>query len=344
MPACPACGGVETRAWYWKATDSEIAYPGLKPPHVAGHQIARCAGCGLGRVDPLPTEAALKALYAEDYFGARDFSGGISDALVRYRRYSGPPALRAIRAANERAYEQAHVARLAEHYTALGGWANPPRFLDVGCGMGGVLAAAKERGWRAVGVEPSQTGAALTHRRGLDVINADLANSGLPDASCDIIHIREVLEHVLDPVFVLREARRRLAPSGMLYVQVPNDIEGYRARVFPQVWWLIPPLHVWYFTFATLERLLNKVGLTARVTGTLGLGVGFDSYRYLAAGVGVLAWLDGHEDGPAGMAPRTARAAFRVAGAPADRMLDRAQRHSSLWVCATEIQPDAGVV
>ncbi len=341
MPACPACGEGETRPWRWKAAASEIAYPGIKPSDVAGYQLVRCAKCGLGRVDPLPTAAMLKELYTEDYFGAGDFSGRISDALQRYRRYSGPPALQAIRAASQRAYEAAHVARLEEWHSELGGAARPPRLLDVGCGLGGVLAAAQARGWCAVGVEPSQTGAVLAHQRGLDVINADLATSGLPDQSFDIIHIREVLEHVLDPMALVREARARLAPGGMLYVQVPNDIEGYRASLFRQVWWLIPPLHVWYFTFDTLERLLRRVGLTARVTGTLGLGVGFDSYRYLAAQASILAWLDSHEDGAAGLVPRLARAAFRVAGTPADRLLDRAQKHSSLWVCATEIQPGA---
>lgn len=338
MLACLACGGVETRPWRWKAADSEIAYPGAKPPDVAGYQLVRCASCGLGRIDPLPTDALLKGLYTEDYFGAGDFSGGISDALQRYRRYTGPPALQAIRAASQHAYEVAHVARLAEAYVQMGGRATPPRLLDVGCGLGGVLAAAQERGWWAVGVEPSQMGAVRAHRRGLHVINADLPNSGLPDGSFDIIHIREVLEHVIDPLSMLQEARARLAPGGMVYVQVPNDIEGYRARVFGQIWWLIPPLHVWYFTFATIELLLRKVGLTSCVTGTLGLGLGFDSYRYLAARAGVLAWLDGHEDGAAGLVPRVARAAFRIAGSPADRLLDRAQKHSSLWVCAKEIQ------
>ncbi|MFN8496265.1 MAG: class I SAM-dependent methyltransferase [Anaerolineae bacterium] len=332
---CPACGVTAARPWRWKPDDSEIAYPGVKPAHAPGYQIVRCAGCGLGRVDPLPTDADLRALYAEDYFGGSDFSGGISDALVRYRRYSGPPALQVLRAANERAYEAAHVADLQAWYSQLGGPAAPPRFLDVGCGAGGVLAAGKARGWRVVGVEPSQAGAALTRRRNLNVIAADLAHAGLPDSAFDIVHIREVLEHVVEPMGMLREARRLLAPGGMLYVQVPNDIEGYRARVFPTVWWLIPPLHVWYFTFDTLERMLQQVGLTSRVTGTLGLGVGYDSYRYLAARAGLLAWLDSHEAGPAGLAPRAARAAFRVAGAPVDRALDRQRRHSSLWVCAT---------
>ncbi|MFN8472906.1 MAG: class I SAM-dependent methyltransferase [Anaerolineae bacterium] len=333
-----------TRPWRWKPSDSELAYPGPKPGDVAGHQLVRCVGCGLGRVDPLSTDAELKVLYSDDYFGGSDFSGGISDALVRYRRYSGPPALQALRAANERAYEAAHAAHLQAWYARLGGQAAPPRFLDVGCGAGGVLEAGTACGWRVVGVEPSQAGAVLTHRRGLAVINADLADAGLPDGSFDIIHIREVLEHVIEPMRMLREARRLLAPGGMLYVQVPNDIEGYRARLFPETWWLIPPLHVWYFTFDTLERLLGQVGLTTRITGTLGLGVGYDSYRYLAARARLLPWLDRHEDGVAGVAPRAVRAAFRVAGSPGDHLLDRIRRHSSLWVCATEIRPDEGRV
>jgi hypothetical protein len=122
--------------------------------------------------------------------------------------------------------------------------------------------------------------------------------------------------------------------GGLVYVQVPNDLEGYRRWVFPRVWWLIPPLHLWYFTFGSLERLLGKVGFRPRVRGTLGLGVGADAYRYLGARLGVLGWLDSNEDGRWALVPRAVRAAVKVSASPADRVLNRARRHSSLWICA----------
>lgn len=334
---CPACGATATRPLYWKPADAETAYAGVKPVGSLGSQIVACATCGLGRVHPPPGAEELATLYGDDYFGAQTYRGLPSDPLVAYRRVAGPPRLAAIRAASMRAYERAHLADLAAWYADLHpACPTPRRLLDVGPGGGGVLAAAREVGWTAVGVEPSPAAAQAAANKGLVIVPTELAEAGFPDDCFDIVHVREVLEHVIDPLALLCEVRRVLRPGGLLYVQVPNDIEGYRRMVFPRVWWLIPPYHLWYFTFASLEALLARVGLAVHRRGTLGLGVGVDTYRYLGARLGVLAWLDTHEDDARlALAPRLTRAAFRAVGAPADAALNRAQRHTSLWVCAS---------
>ncbi len=334
---CPACGDFSARPLYWKPAAEETAHVGVKPSAISGYQIVACATCGLGRVDPCPRAEELATLYGDDYFSARAYRGLPSDSLIAYRRVGGPPRLAAIRAASMRAYERAHAADLAAWYGALSPHRpGPPRLLDVGAGGGGLLAAASEAGWTAVGVEPSATAARSAASKGLVVVPTELAEAGFPDGCFDIVHVREVLEHVRDPLALLVETRRVLRPGGLLYVQVPNDLEGYRRLVFSRVWWLIPPYHLWYFTFASLERLLARVGLTVRVRGTLGLGVGVDTYRYLGARLGVLTWLDAHEDDEQlALAPRLTRAAFRVAGAPADALLGCVRRHTSLWMCAT---------
>lgn len=334
--ACPACGCPTTRPLFWKPVDDETARRGAKPPHLPGYQVVACAVCGLGRVDPLPTAEDLAALYGDDYFQTVAFQGRVSDALVAYRPTGGPPRLEAIRAARLRAYEAAHVADLAAWSATLNPARRRVRLLDVGCGAGGVLAAARDVGWTAVGVEPSVAAARLAAQRGLTVLPTDLPDAGLPDAAFDIVHVREVLEHVTDPLALLQAARRVLRPGGLLYIQVPNDLEGYRVALFRRIWWVVPPFHLWYFSFDTLDRLLARVGLTARVRGTLGLGIGYDVYRYLGARLGALRWLDAHEDHKRlALIPRLARGVFRVAGAPTDTALNRIRRHSSLWVCAT---------
>lgn len=334
---CPACGESTTRPLYWKPVDEETARLGIKPSGLSGYQIVACMACGLGRVDPCPGAEELATLYGDEYFNTQAYRGLPSDSLIAYRRVGGPPRLAAIRAASMRGYERTHVADLAAWYASLHPTCpTPRRFLDVGAGSGGVLAAAQEIGWTAVGVEPSPTAARSAASKGLVIVPTELAEAGFPDGCFDIVHIREVLEHVLDPLALVSEAHRVLRPGGLLYVQVPNDLEGYRRAIFSRVWWLIPPYHLWYFTFASLERLLARVGLMVHVRGTLGLGVGVDTYRYLGAQLGVLAWLDAHEDDERlALAPRLTRAAFRAAGAPADVALNRARRHTSLWVCAT---------
>lgn len=339
---CPACGATATRPLYWKPADEEWARPGRQPAGVAGHQIVACEGCGLGRVDPLPGPDELARLYDADYFNPPAFRGRVSDALLSYRPLSGPPRLQAIRVASEQAYEQARLdvieaaaRRLREERLP----SRPLRFLDIGSGRGGALQAAQRRGWTALGVEPSPSAARLAAGRGLPIWQGSLAEGALPDGAFDIVHLREVLEHVRDPLALLRAAARTLRPDGLLYIQVPNDLQGYRRQVFGRIWWLIPPHHLWYFTFDSLARLLDQVGLTIVVRGTLGFGAGYDTYRYLGARLRVLGWLDRHEDGRLALAPRLVRAAFRAAGAPIDALINRAQRHSSLWVGAMPAHP-----
>lgn len=339
---CPACGAAETRPLYWKPQGEEWARPGQKPADRPGYQIAACGGCGLARVDPLPAPEELTRLYDADYFTPISFQGQVSDALLGYRPLSGPPRLQAIRVASEQAYERGRLDVIYAAYAQLhpgGPPARPLRFLDVGSGRGGAVEAARQRGWTALGLEPSPAAARLAARRGLPILQASLDDAGLPDETFDIVHLREVLEHVRDPLALLRAARRALRPDGLVYIQVPNDLEGFRRWLFPRIWWLIPPHHLWYFTFDSLARLLRQVGLAVGVSGTLGFGVGYDTYRYLGCRLGALAWLDQHEVGRLALAPRLTRAVFRAVGAPADALINRARRHSSLWVCAVPSNP-----
>ena len=62
---------------------------------------------------------------------------------------------------------------------------------------------------------------AQEHAHGLGVENlrfevADLFALGFPDASFDVIHVHQVLQHLEDPVAALVELRRVLDPDGVL--------------------------------------------------------------------------------------------------------------------------------
>ena len=120
------------------------------PADAGGWWVVRCNSCGLGRVDPLPLEADLPALYDEATSplapNRRAHTGGMDGHLTLYDRPGG-------RSASLR-YQGRLVAQVERFRQARKG-----RLLDVGCGAGYFLDAAREAGWQVQGVELSAAAA-----------------------------------------------------------------------------------------------------------------------------------------------------------------------------------------
>jgi SAM-dependent methyltransferase len=91
--------------------------------------------------------------------------------------------------------------------------------LDVGCGSAWLANHFEHY----TGVDSSPEAAAAAARRGRTVVQAD-ARSGLPfpDASFDGVVLKDVLEHLDDPVGLVREARRVMRPGGLVFASSPD--------------------------------------------------------------------------------------------------------------------------
>jgi ubiquinone/menaquinone biosynthesis C-methylase UbiE len=97
--------------------------------------------------------------------------------------------------------------------------------LDVGCGPGTITAdlALLVAPGEVVGIDaaPEVVEQAQVHAAGLGMADlrfevGDLFELGYPDASFDVVHLHQVLQHVTDPVGALVALRRVLAPDGVL--------------------------------------------------------------------------------------------------------------------------------
>jgi SAM-dependent methyltransferase len=140
------------------------------------------------------------------------------------------------------------------------------RVLDLGCGAGRFVAALREAGAEAVGVEIAE--AALERAR-RNAPGADLRlvepDGSLPfeHASFDLVWCSEVLEHVADTAQALLEVRRVLRPGGRLLVTVP-----FHGRVKAALIALarfdahFDPLgqHLRFYTRSSLARTLDASG------------------------------------------------------------------------------------
>ncbi len=95
------------------------------------------------------------------------------------------------------------------------------RLAEIGCGGGGLLAAAAEFG-DVVGVEASAEFLAAARRRGLTVLPGSLPDRlPLDPGSCDGVLLFDVLEHIEDDRAALRAVGRVLRPGGLLICTAP---------------------------------------------------------------------------------------------------------------------------
>jgi ubiquinone/menaquinone biosynthesis C-methylase UbiE len=100
---------------------------------------------------------------------------------------------------------------------------------DVGCGIGDDARALVERvspGGEVIGLDASESmierAIAAGVTPGLRFAVADAAALPLDDGSCDAVRADRMLQHVEDPLQVLREMRRVLKPGGRLVVVEPD--------------------------------------------------------------------------------------------------------------------------
>jgi O-antigen biosynthesis protein len=149
------------------------------------------------------------------------------------------------------------------------------RVLEVGCAGGELGRLLRSRGHHVTGIElvPDMAERA---RRWLDhVRTADVETDGFsfPPASFDAIVFADVLEHLLDPWRVLREAVDVLADDGVVVASIPNvqNIDVLR-RLLRGRWdyrerGILDRGHLRFFTLHTIRELFAQAGLTLEHVG-----------------------------------------------------------------------------
>jgi hypothetical protein len=192
--ACPLCG----------ARDQQLLIRGDRDG--IGICTSQCDACGFVFSSPYYSPAVIEEFYQE-----------------RYRRlFKGQTDPRGLAA------RQTYLRERAEFYLGfldrLAVWPGAAgSLLDAGCGEGTLLRTTQGAfpGMRLQGVEPTSTFARnLTLETGIPVAASLDVLPG--DLTFDLVTLVHVLEHVHDPVALLRQLGGRLAPGGFLYVDVPD--------------------------------------------------------------------------------------------------------------------------
>jgi len=288
VTSCSACGASGLVPHLKVAGDagSDGLIPTTNRFGTALADLVRCRHCGHRQTEPMPADAVLESAYAdaasEDYIDEE---------------------------AGQRETARQALARIEARLTPLpipdNGGPRHRTLLDLGCWVGFLLSEAAERGWDAIGVEPSAFASAYARDLGLDVRTGELLTTPLPLAHFDAIVMGDVIEHLPRPAEALERMATLLRPGGIAWMALPDAgslvARGMRAR-----WWSVIPTHVQFFTRRSMRTLLERHDWTVLEIGTAPKAF---SVRYYLQRVG-------------GYSPPVARALVRAARAAgvAERM------------------------
>lgn len=261
--ACPLCGATRSRLSF-RTQDLMV-----RTEEVFAWVV--CAECNLYYLNPRPPASVIGEFYPDTYYSYQDeghavpgstwsgqetlqlslkstlLRGGAGTVLYRLLKAVKGSILRALAVPPEE--------------IRIGIPPGPPgRILDVGCGAGQFLDRLQRAGWETWGVEISPDAAERARLRGHQVAVGHLVTLDLPSASFDAVRLWHTLEHVHDPVPLLRSCRRLLKPEGTLIIGVPN-VAGVPSFLYGRYWmgWDVPR-HMLAFSPAVLRRLLAESG------------------------------------------------------------------------------------
>jgi methionine biosynthesis protein MetW len=163
----------------------------------------------------------------------------------------------------------------SSHHIVLSivGAGNGMRALDVGCARGHLLKELELRGWKCTGIDTDATDVAACIARGLVVFDVDI-NTDFPVSlgSFDLVVLGDVLEHLPDPLRVLRRVHSLLNPGARIVVSVPNFAHvSVRAQLlFGRFRYstrgILDNTHLRFFTRRTALELLTDSGFTIQQT------------------------------------------------------------------------------
>jgi SAM-dependent methyltransferase len=201
-----------------------------------GGRIGVCRTCGSVQK---PTDNAFLADIDDIYRSYTIYHQAAGAEQVVFEQSSGLPASRSV--------------KLLDTFRQHSNLKPTGRMLDVGCGNGATIRAFGQvaPGWTKVGTEFDAKYRAevesIPHTEPLHVGPAETV-----PGSFDVITMIHVLEHILDPIGVLTTLRGKLAPGGLLLIEVPH----HPANPFE----LLIADHRTHFTVHSMTRALVAAG------------------------------------------------------------------------------------
>jgi len=213
---------------------------------VKGFDVIDCQLCGFKHIIAIPTEDELEQTYRHDYYNR--------EKPLYIQRYQED--IDWWNMVYTRCYEI--LERHLPEWQRL--------MLDIGSGPGLFLLNGQIRGWEVKGIEPSSQALEHSRRLQLDIVQGFFSQntaSGL--GTFDAINMSLVLEHIPNPMELLKLAHQQLNHNGMVCIIVPNDFNPFQIVLRDHLgfnpWWVAPPITSIILIFHLLLSLSNNAVL-----------------------------------------------------------------------------------
>lgn len=268
-PDCPLCN-TKGHLLYQNLTDRLFDSSGK-------WNIAKCPNknCGLLWLNPMPKSDEIWKAY-RNYYTHSDSKSPILSVLrpleksfisIKYKYKSKESFLKKLLAYLIYLFptEHAEIDMRVFYLKSEPG----KNLLDIGCGDGGLIERLSELGWEVHGIDFDENAVAHCKQKGLDVRAGDILSQKFANATFDVITFNHVIEHLFNPVEVIKECYRILKPGGKLVLATPNNKSWMYRNIFQQNWFsLDPPRHVLIYNRKNLSGILEQQNFRIEVNKT----------------------------------------------------------------------------
>jgi SAM-dependent methyltransferase len=210
-----------------------------------GFDVIECENCKFKHIIPIPTPEELDKLYSDKYYSTEKpkYFKEVEEDLdwweMTYHNY----------------YEM-----FEKYYPKVN-----RRLLEIGSGPGYFLKCGKELGWDALGFEPSKQAYEYSQSLGVKAVNEFFSEQNAGKyGKFDAVYMNTVIEHVPDPILLIKSIKRVLNPNGIICIIAPNDYNPLqnilKNNLGYKPWWVVPRHHINYFDFESIKKLLGRLG------------------------------------------------------------------------------------
>ena len=217
------------------------------------HKIIRCLKCDHIQLFPVPTLNDEKKFYDENL---QDKNINDVGSIKRARRKMMPD--------NIRRYQ--FMKKIIPKKS---------RVLEIGSGHGFFLEIMKTNGFDIIGYDISKEKRKYS-KKITDVPVYDInINEKIPaDNKFDIVVLFHTLEHIIDPITLLKNIKKLLKPKGKILIEVPNsdDFHLKLNKFYKEFYW--ERAHIHYFNPKILKNVIQKSGFkNIRIVGVQRYGI-----------------------------------------------------------------------